>query len=62
MGQIEIRISKRTGVISHEGFGYVGGDCVHALEEVQRLLGFRTIAEENKPEMVHTVECIHART
>ena len=61
MGQIEIKISKRTGAISHEGFNYVGGTCVHALEEVQKLMGFRTLSEENKPECVHTVECIQAR-
>lgn len=61
MGMIEIKISKHTGEITHEGFDYSGGSCVHAMEEIQRLIGLRTLTEETKPESVHTVECIRAR-
>jgi len=61
MSQIDIKISKRTGEISIEGVGYEGNGCVHDIDELQNLIGLKTLSDE-KTDNVHTVECLRTRT
>jgi hypothetical protein len=55
-GTIKIMINKRNGQIKVEGENFTGTECVHDIEEIQKLLGLTTLSEEVKPEYAHTVE------
>lgn len=59
-GTIKIMIHRRNGTIKVEGEGFQGTECIHDIEEVQKLLGLTTIDEELKPEYAHTVAVIRA--
>lgn len=55
MGEIVIRINKKTLQAKLEGEGFVGGQCVVDADALQQALGMSTISESPKDEMVQLV-------
>jgi len=61
MGEVNITINLENGEIAVEGMDYQGTECVHDMDELQNLIGLKTVREETKPEMVHDISVIKAR-
>ena len=55
MAKVIIKYNKRSGKTTVEGEGFVGGECVNTIDQLQNILGFQTITEEPKDEMTHIV-------
>ena len=48
MGEVHLKINKRTGQISLDGVGFKGKGCQRDLGELEELLGFKTISRRPK--------------
>jgi len=55
MGEMILRINKKTLKASIEGDGFTGGQCVTDIDALQQALGFTTLTESPKDEMVQLV-------
>lgn len=55
MGQIIIKYNKKSGTTKVEGDGFVGGECITAIDQLQNILGMQTVSEEPKEELAHLV-------
>ena len=55
MGDMILRINKKTLKASIEGDGFTGGQCVTDIDALQQALGFTTLTETPKDELAHLV-------
>lgn len=55
MGEILLRINKKTLATKIEGEGFVGGQCVVDADALQQALGMTTTSESPKDELVQLV-------
>lgn len=55
MGEIVLRINKKTLQAKLEGEGFIGGQCVVDADALQHALGMTTVSESPKDEMVQLV-------
>lgn len=55
MAIIIIKYNKTTGKTTVEGEGFVGGECITQIDQLQNILGMQTVSEEPKDELTHLV-------
>jgi hypothetical protein len=55
MAKIRIKYNKRTGKTTVDGEGFVGGECITQIDQLQNILGMQTISEDQKDELAHIV-------
>lgn len=55
MSNMILRINKKTLKASIEGEGFTGGQCITDIDALQQALGFTTLTETPKDELVQLV-------